>query len=554
MKNPSPSTIHSYPSFYSPQTWCGLIAISLVMGVAEPCSSAQELTRPLSVKTGQAVTLALPDSVHRIAIADPTIADVNLINGKEVYLLGKRSGKTNLVIWSSSQKTQLLDVQVVLDLLPLQLAFQQNFPDEISLKVNQLGNTLVLTGTVTDTLKAHQIIQLSRAFLEPYATPIAAANVTAEGKSAGFPASMISHQLGSHPTTYTHSALGMHAPISLINLLKVSAPQQVRLDVKVAEVSKTWLQQWGAKLGLSTHSGAWSASLGSALSNAAAPAMVSLTSDQASLSVSAQSQDSLIKTLAEPSLLAISGQQASFLAGGKVFIPVVQSTAQGAPLSSLEEKEFGIALKFTPTVLNGGRIHLKVAPEVSELNPQGLGFAASGVSGQAILPVFTSRRASTAVELRDGESFAIGGLMQNNVNSSIQAVPWLSDLPVLGALFRSSQFQKDQTELLFVVTPHLVSPSDIPLALPTDHYSPPSSQEFFLEGKQQADQDSTSTRPGLIPILEPLPQGHPAEWSRAPVEPDAVETLRGYERFQNDEGSALPMIGLPRSSAVNGGL
>jgi pilus assembly protein CpaC len=335
--------------------------------------------------------------------------------------------------------------------------------------------------------------------------------------------------------------------------MKVTARQQVRLEVKVAEVSKTWIQQWGVKVGLDHSMGAWSASLGSALSNSASPTHLALglASGEASMSVSADRQDSLIKTLAEPSLLAMSGQEASFLAGGKVFIPVVQSTAQGAPLSSLEEKEFGIALKFTPTVLDGDRIHLKVAPEVSELNPQGLGLAASGVSGQAILPLFTTRRASTAVELRDGEAFAIGGLMQGNVNSSIQAFPWLSEIPILGALFRSTQFQKDETELLFVVTPHLVGPSDRALSLPTDRYKEPTQEEFFLEGLQQGSLDGFVMNPSGRSSGEPehaISAGALDQGDRTPIETDAEITSHAYERYQRDEGLPLPMMGLPRTS------
>ena len=527
------------------ETLCQSILFAAVISVSPSCWSAGGVTPPLSLKTGQAISVALPESVQRIALADPSVADVNLINMHEMYVLGKRSGKTNLILWTGSQKTQSIDIEVGFDTRPLQSAFQRYFPEETTLRVLPLGNTLVLNGTVSDSLKAHQIVLLSRAFLQ---TQEHSEAIPVRSDSSIYPMRHDEHGLnkGALVQAFDNNGTGKLAPpTQLINLLRISAPQQVRLDVKVAEVSKTWLQQWGVKVGLNINQGEWSAALGSALSNSSAPASlaIGLTSGEAAVSVTAQTQDSLIKTLAEPSLLAISGQQASFLAGGKVFIPVVQSTAQGAPLSSLEEKEFGIALKFTPTVLDGGRIHLKVAPEVSELNPQGLGLAATGVSGQAILPLFTTRRASTAVELRDGESFAIGGLMQNNVNSSIQAVPWLADIPILGALFRSSQFQKDQTELLFVVTPHLLSPSDTRLSLPTDHYSEPSAQGFFLEGKQQDEANISS-------YADTIPEGHPADLSRPGMRTEASTALRSFDRYQNDEGAPLPLMGLPRSSAL----
>jgi pilus assembly protein CpaC len=542
----SPSAL----TLMNPSQLCAYMALSLMM-IAEPCWPANEITQQIALKTGQAVTLSLPESVHRIALADPSVADVSLVNARELYVLGKRSGKTNLLVWTATQKTQSMNIEVAMDLQPLEWAFQHYFPEESALKVSQLGRSIVLNGTVSDAVKAHQIILLSRAFLQTHAAPLLDSLPTSHSMTPTRFESNHATVSGSTQSFDPHSSSAMASPLQLINLLRISVPQQVRLDVKVAEVSKTWLQQWGAKVGLSARQGAWSASLGSALSNTSAPASLALglASGDATISVTAQTQDSLIKTLAEPSLLAMSGQQASFLAGGKVFIPVVQSTAQGAPLSSLEEKEFGIALKFTPTVLDGGRIHLKVAPEVSELNPQGLGLAATGVSGQAILPLFTTRRASTAVELRDGESFAIGGLMQNNVNSSIQAVPWLADIPILGTLFRSSQFQKDQTELLFVVTPHLVSSSDTLLPLPTDHYSEPTQKKFFLEGKQQEESEAPSPHFNASSYSEALPEGYPAEFSRKRSDSEAAQALRALDRYQADDGSALPMLGLPRATS-----
>ena len=181
--------------------------------------------------------------------------------------------------------------------------------------------------------------------------------------------------------------------------------------------------------------------------------------------------------------MAISGQEASFLAGGKIFIPVAQNNNAGLATITLEEKEFGVAVKFTPTVLDGGRINLRVAPEVSELNKDGIGISATGVNTTALLPAFTTRRASTVVQLFDGQSFAIGGLIKNNVTTNIKALPFLGEVPVLGTLFRSSDFQTDRSELVFIVTPRLVKPLPPDYRLPTDGYIEPSRSEFFLQGK-----------------------------------------------------------------------
>jgi pilus assembly protein CpaC len=204
------------------------------------------------------------------------------------------------------------------------------------------------------------------------------------------------------------------------------------------------------------------------------------------LTIDGEKRDGLVKILAEPNVMAISGQEASFLAGGKIFIPVAQTSAGGAGLITLEEKEYGVAVKFTPTVLAGGRINLRVAPEVSELNREGIGITTPGSSNNsatAILPSFTTRRAATTVQLQDGQSFAIGGLIRNNVTSTIKRFPFLGDVPVLGALFRSSDFQNDRTELVFIVTPRLAKPMQSQPGLPTDEYVQPTRAEFLLGGQ-----------------------------------------------------------------------
>jgi pilus assembly protein CpaC len=204
-----------------------------------------------------------------------------------------------------------------------------------------------------------------------------------------------------------------------------------------------------------------------------------------------QKTDGLVKVLAEPSVMAISGQTGSFLAGGKIFIPVATTTDGGARTVTLEEKEFGVSVRFTPTVLGGGRINLRVLPEVSELNAGGV--TITGLAGNAVMPSFTTRRAETTVQLMDGQSFAIGGLIKNNTTSSVKAFPFLGEIPILGALFRSTEFQTDRSELVFVITPRLVKPLPLDYRLPTDSYVPPSRRELILDGKLE----------GKAPVGEP---------------------------------------------------
>lgn len=185
--------------------------------------------------------------------------------------------------------------------------------------------------------------------------------------------------------------------------------------------------------------------------------------------------------------MAISGQEGSFLAGGKILIPVAQSNVGGVPTITLSEKEFGVGLRFTPTVLSGGRINLQVAPEVSELSRDGVGINNFGNTSSQIFPLITTRRASTTVQLSDGQSFAIGGLIKNNTVSNIKAFPILGEIPILGALFRSTDFQNEKTELVFVVTPRLVKPLPPNYSLPTDNYRDPTRKELFLGGKLEGE-------------------------------------------------------------------
>jgi pilus assembly protein CpaC len=229
--------------------------------------------------------------------------------------------------------------------------------------------------------------------------------------------------------------------------------------------------------------------------------------------------------LAEPTVMAISGQEASFLAGGKIFIPVAQDSTTGNNRVTLEEKEYGIAVRFTPTVLDNGRINLRVAPEVSELNREGIGISATGSTATAVLPSFTTRRASTTVQLFDGQSFAIGGLIKNNVTSSIKAFPGLGEIPILGALFRSSDFQNDRTELVFIVTPHLAQPLPPNPKLPTDEYVQPSRFDFFLNGRMEGRAPARQSQPAAEPQPQQSQQQPPQQQRGAiPAAPAARST------------------------------
>ena len=449
-----------------------------------------ELAPLINLAEGKSTLMRLPYPATRLSVGDPRITDVILINPSEVYMLGKAVGATNLILWNEANDATIIDIVVGLDTTALSTRFALLMGDEKDVTITTAADTLILSGTVSDVVKADQIIALANAYVQRSARGGQGAEVAAgQGTSQGGGA-----------------VTGQGAGPKVINMLSIAAPQQVMLEVKVAEISKTLVDQLGMNVGAAKTRGNWTYTfLSNLLSNN--PSMIDGFNNKNGnfVTLDAQKHDGLVKILAEPNIMAVSGQEASFLAGGKIFIPVSQTNNGGTPTITLEEKEFGVAVKFTPTVLAGGRINLKVAPEVSDLNKEGIGLTATGVSTTAILPSFTTRRATTTVQLFDGQSFAIGGLIKNNVTTSVKAFPMLGEIPVLGALFRSSDFQTDRTELVFVITPHLVKPLPANYRLPTDGYVEPSRTEFFLGGRSEGIGTAKGQR--SVPAVDAAPTG-----------------------------------------------
>ena len=455
-----------------------------------------EMAPQMSLAEGKSTLMRLPFAASRMSVGDPRIADVILLNPSEVYLLGRSVGTTNLILWNKNNDATIIDLAVGIDSSSLQARMSELLPNEKNIHITVAGDTLILSGMVSDAVKADQALSLANAYVQRSARSSSASSGAAPAAPAAGAAAA--------PAATPDAA----AP-RVINLLSIAAPQQVMLEVKVAEVSKVLVDQLGASLGINKTIGSWSYSLlSSLLSNN--PSGLSGASKNNFFNLDAQKRDGLIKVLAEPNIMAISGQEASFLAGGKIFIPVSQTNNGGVPTITLEEKEFGVAVKFTPTVLEGGRINLKVAPEVSDLNKDGIGITATGISTTAILPSFTTRRATTTVQLFDGQSFAIGGLIKNNVTSNIKALPGLGEVPVLGALFRSTDFQTDRSELVFIITPRLVKPLPADYKLPTDEYVQPTRGDMFMQGKMEG------TAPAAAPAAAQVPV--PA----APMQPQAA--------------------------------
>ena len=443
--------------------------LPLAGAAAEPgprCGGAAATPGNLHLQVGKSSMLHLPEAVLARSVGNPAVLQAMLVAPDTLYVVGVDVGSTNMIIQGKSGVCSVVNVSVSMDPAGLQATLAALMPEETAIRVTAVADTLVLSGTLQDAGAVLRAVELAHAYVRRATVPLALPR-PADGAAVPLPA----------------TAAGAAPSSRIINMLDVSAPQQVMLAVQIAEVSKSLLERLEVGATLRFASGSWAPSLLSNFLSGTARGLLDVRkSNGQQLTVEAQKQDGLIRILAEPTMMAISGQEGSFLAGGKIFIPVGQDNNK----VTLEEREYGVGLRFTPTVLSGGRINLKVAPEVSELSREGVGISAAGVSARSILPVITTRRASTTVQLYDGQSYAIGGLIKNNQVSNITGVPWLSEVPILGALFRSTDFQHDRTELLFVITAHLVKPlpPGQPM-LPTAQLAAPTRAQLMLGGKME---------------------------------------------------------------------
>jgi pilus assembly protein CpaC len=464
---------------------------------AEPAQLSATSARvgpQMNLVLGKSTLLRLPEPIQRASVGNPAVADATPISERELYLLGKDLGTTNLIVWAKNGQTTLMDIAVTAEPALLENELRTLLPGETDIKVKMTADSIVLSGSVSNPVKATQAEDIAQAWIRRLTRGVVTPAVSGGGGAGG-----TSVQVGN--TSSVRQLANVAAP-RVINMLSVRDAMQVMLEVKVAEVSKNLLN----KLGVTTRVSGGNAggfvydilSQSSFFNQLLGSAAIAHGRDFVQLD--AQRDDGLIKLLAEPNIMAISGQEASFRAGGKIFIPVSRrNDVTGGATVTLEEKEFGVGLKFKPTVLEGGRINLHVIPEVSELQQSGNPFvAANGTT--AVLPSFTLRRAETTVQLHDGQSFMIAGMIQNTSSATITRFPGLADIPILGALFRSTEFQSDKTELMFVVTPRLVKPLPPNYALPTDAHADASVADMMLHGKLEGSaRASTNDSPAVDP-------------------------------------------------------
>jgi len=413
-----------------------LLAAVFILGLGVVSVSAQETTYdasfnstvkeaiPINVLVGQSRVINFDRPIGRFSISNPEIAEAVMVRPDQVLVNGKGFGQVNFIAWEKSDsKFIVFDVFVRANLSLIDSQIRALFPRD-DIRLSQANGSVVLSGTVSDP-----------------STVVQADNVI---QAAGF---------------------------KTVNMLAspVKSATQVQLQIRVAEVSRNKLRELGASFAYqgSPGSGGFisgggpgslSDSVGGVIKNGLSSAVnVFLMGGNTLQMIHAMQTNGALRSLAEPNLIAMDGQTASFLAGGEFPIPIVQGN-NGAV--TIQFKEYGVRLNFKPTIIDEDHIRLELEPEVSTLD------FANGVRFEGfVIPALRSRRARTGVELRDGQSFALAGLLDNSESRSLSKVPLLGDVPIIGNLFKSTQFQKQETELVFIVTADLVKPinrDDIP--------------------------------------------------------------------------------------------
>ena len=480
-----------------------LLAATLLPLQIVEAQGVQEAT----LQVGQNIDLVVPlyksrvlsasAAIARVSVGNPDIADIVILRSRELYVLGKDLGTTNVLLWNNSdQLVGSVAVEVTPDLEGLKRKLFELFPNE-KIEVYAAQRSIVLAGSVSSVVSMEAALQLARGHLAQIGTAVR------------------EQQFEQQSAASTDRTGG-----GVINLMQVAGAQQVMLEVKVAEIARTELRKFEMEFnGINVGGSRWN--IGAVNGGATFPdalfapgdirvpvfdqkapfgpvidefmpnplsiddtgffASLLTTNGLLNLTLDAAKENGLVKILAEPTLTTLSGQEARFLSGGEFPIPV----PQGLNGITVEFKEFGVGLTFVPVVLGNGQVNLKLAITVSELNAgNNVVLNAAGTTSSFLVPSLSKRSASAAVELLDGQTIGIAGLINEDLREVVTKFPGLGDLPILGNLFRSSQFQKGESELVILVTPHLARP--IPkdqIRLPTDDFIEPNLTEFYLFGR-----------------------------------------------------------------------
>jgi len=375
---------------------------------AQVMASDEAMTRSITVAKDKSAAFRLDYPVSEIVVAQPETLQLVATTDHSFYVRGKAVGVTNILVYDKQHRlAQVIDVHVSQDIHSLQSDLDSALPGEHIVAASFAGGVLLSGHASTGAVEAR-----AKAIAERY------------------------------------------APKEVSSTVSIQADQQVMVEVRMIEASRTSLRDVGFNVGAQNQT--FALATGNGLSGSQAPQgtlnlMGRIGGASVDVTLAALEQQGVIRTLAKPNLIAMSGEEASFLAGGEFPYPV----PQGLNIVTVDFRTYGVKLKVTPTVQDNGEIRLKIAPEVSQLDPAHA-VTIDGVS----LPALITTNASTTVELRDGQSFAIAGLFQQDYNNTVDQFPGLGNLPVLGTLFRSSNFQKQRTELIIIVTPRLTAPTD----------------------------------------------------------------------------------------------
>ena len=443
----------------------------------------------IAIQRGKTTVVETAFRVSRVAVGDPKTADFVAISDREISILAREPGDTNMLVWGGGRLQAVIDIHVE-GVQPHIVRELTRILDNDSIKVDVAGGSVILRGHVPSLSAFESAGRIAEAFL-----------------SRGV------KSIGGEQDVATSP--------EVINLLEVGGGHQVMIEVVIAELRRNISRALGVNIaGKATGSGGSGGTFAQTLSGltshpdlggggaSTVTEAVTLAGSYFSpgtldlrLFLEAVEASQLGTILAEPNLVARSGEEANFLVGGEVPIPIANASVGGVTNFTIEFKTFGVNVEFLPTVLSKDRIHMRVTPEVSEPDFT-LGLTVLGTS----VPAFQTRRVNTSIEVGDGESFALAGLIREDIIAQLDEVPFMASVPILGQLFKSRAFQKKQTELVLFVTPHLVQPLEpgTELALPTDAYIEPTLAEFYWDGRiegrsplddddeEEEDDDSTS--------------------------------------------------------------
>lgn len=454
----------------------GVVLFILVWCLATPVPGRAEgparftvdtaVSQRLSVTVGKSVIVQSKAIIKRVSTASPEIADALVLTPWQIYIMGKSSGITSVTLWSDQGRevVDVFDIEVLPDTVRLKEKINAVFPGE-DVRITADNDAVTLSGTVSSTAVMSRMLAVAQAY----------APKDKDGK------------------------------YRLNNFLEVGGVHQVMLEVRVSEMARSTMKRLGFNWNYISDGGrTFGMSLLNNLTTTAessASAIDFLYTDPINMIfrfmgagatwtvfIDALKENGLTKVLAEPTLITLSGRPATFLAGGEFPVPVPDDEGT----ISIEYKPFGVGLKFTPTVLSTGKISMEVAPEVSELD-----YTNALTYYGFVVPGLRVRRVATVVELADGQSFAVAGLLKDDVREVVTKFPLLGDIPVLGALFRSTSFQKNESELVIIVTAHLVKPLDMKKqTLPTDQYVEPDDFDFYLLGNIEGRGEPPERAPG----------------------------------------------------------